>query len=326
LVQVVYASDAPGSPEGTPTQSRSSADSLRLGQTHHLRAEGDVCEADHSLALTAVLEQNRLVRRPILLEMPIVFTGKSDAAWRRYGKVDPYFGVCNQDKYQRQNLNGDILEEFFQSGAEYINFILRVVREHVDGEFRPARALDFGCGVGRLTIPLAQVCSHVVGVDVSCHMLNEAQKNLHDRTTNVDLQIADDKLSNVSGTFDFVVSFMVFQHIPPQRGEAILKVIIDRLDTGGIGVLHFTYHRRAPRIKHAVQWTRKYVPFANNFVNLLQKKPFLYPLMQWNNYNLNSILLLLQEQNCGHSYIRFTDHGEHLGVILFFQKKTFPTL
>jgi hypothetical protein len=40
-----------------------------------------------------------------------MFTGNSDAAWRRYGKRDPYFGVVSHEKYQRQNLNEGVLED-----------------------------------------------------------------------------------------------------------------------------------------------------------------------------------------------------------------------
>jgi len=160
-------------------------------------------------------------------------------------------------------------------------------------------------------------------------MLNEAQKNClrNNLTANVDLVRPDCVLSNVSGTFDFVVSLYVFQHIPPPRGEAILKAILNRLDAGGIGALHFTYFRRASRAKYMAQWMRRYVPFANNFVNLLiRKKPLFYPLMQWHNYDLNKIYSVLQAEGCAHSYVRFTDHGGHLGAMLFFQKKALQPL
>lgn len=257
-----------------------------------------------------------------------MFVGNSDAAWERYGKLNPYFGVCTQEKYKSKNLNESALEEFFQSGEEQIKSVFDIVQERVDRNFRPTRALDFGCGVGRLTIPLARVCHSVVGVDASESMLNEARKNClrNNDVANVYWIRSDDKLSKVSGTFDFVLSLIVFQHIPPPRGEMILKSIVDRLDPGGVGVLHFTYSSRVPRVAflRAVQWVRRYVPLANNFVNLtVRKKPFFYPLMQWHNYNLNNILLILQEKSCELSYLIFTNHGGHLGVILFFQKKQF---
>jgi len=257
-----------------------------------------------------------------------MFTGNSDRAWERYGDLDPYFGVCVQDKYRMGRLSESTLKEFFHSGEEHINQLLNLIQQHLDSKFQPSRALDFGCGVGRLTIPLARICSYVVGIDIADSMLREARRNClrENVASKVNLVKSDDKLSKVAGTFDLIVSFIVFQHIPPRRGLVLLEAIIDRLDANGVGVVHFTYHRIAPRAKHIVHWLRKYVPLANNVVNVIQRQPFLRPLMQWNNYQLNRIYLKLQEKGCEHVYVRFTDHGETLGVILIFQKKALPTL
>jgi hypothetical protein len=48
------------------------------------------------------------------------------------------------------------------------------------------------------------------------------------------------------------------------------------------------------------------------------------PVMQWNTYNLNNIFLMLREKGCNHSYVRFTEDGRMVGVVLFFQKKALP--
>ncbi|MEZ0334809.1 MAG: methyltransferase domain-containing protein [Gemmatimonadales bacterium] len=46
--------------------------------------------------------------------------------------------------------------------------------EEVFGPFRRNIALDFGCGVWRLTRPLSERFQHVIGVDISSSMLDEA--------------------------------------------------------------------------------------------------------------------------------------------------------
>src|SRR5215204_1073046 len=110
-----------------------------------------------------------------------MLTEGSDAVWERYGRLDPYFGVLNKEPYKSENLDASALEKFFRSGEEDVRSFLKVAQEHFDSGFQPTRALDFGCGVGRLTIPLAGVCSRVVGVDVAPSMLEEAQKNLRNK-------------------------------------------------------------------------------------------------------------------------------------------------
>jgi SAM-dependent methyltransferase len=248
---------------------------------------------------------------------------RSDVAWEKYGSLDPYFGVYNNEQYKTENLDASALETFFRAGEENVSSLLKDVREHLDSDFKPSRTLDFGCGVGRLTIPLAEICSRVVGVDVAPSMLEEAQRNLRDRAiSHVDLVVADDRLSKVTGTFDFLVSFDVFQHIVPRRGETILRAMISRLEEDGIGALRLTYWRKTSRIRRTVDWMRKHVPFVNNLWNLAQKRPFFYPMMQWNNYNIAMIHSLLHAQGCGqiHAQLVGRENG-HCDVILLFQKK-----
>ena len=248
---------------------------------------------------------------------------RSDAHWERYGKEDPYYGVWVSGRFHASNLSVEAKEEFFASGQQYIDFVKDAIRQHIDIEFAPSVALDFGCGVGRLTIPLAQSFPKVIAVDVSPSMLQELKRNLKLRgLENVYAINADDTLSGIKETYDLVISYNVFQHIGVHRGEFILRRLLDRLETGGVGALHFTYHRKASKARYAVHWTRKHLPFVNNLVNVVQGKPIDQPLMQWNNYNLNRIQLILEEGGCGSVYIRPTgiDVNGHFGVILFFQK------
>ena len=116
------------------------------------------------------------------------------------------------------------------------------MRRRLDADFAPRSVLDFGCGVGRMLLPLAARCQRAVGVDVSESMLAEAGEHCRRRgLSNVDLVRSDgDDLSSL-GTFDLVHSFIVFQHISPDRGEATLRELGRVLNPGGVGVLHFAY-------------------------------------------------------------------------------------
>jgi SAM-dependent methyltransferase len=245
----------------------------------------------------------------------------SDAAWNRYGEIDPYFGVVSHDRFRRENLDDTAIAEFFRSGQTHVDWLVRTIRNRVDEAFTPRRTLDFGCGVGRLLIPLARLCHQVVGVDVSEGMLQEATRNCASHGAfNVNVARSDDRLSLVDGTFDFVHSWIVFQHIPPRRGMVILREIVGRLEHGGVGALHFTYHSTAPRSQRARAWLRSRVPGVNALVNLGRGRPPSYPVMQMNAYDLNRIVALLQSVGCEQVHAHFTDHGGHLGAILVFRK------
>lgn len=98
----------------------------------------------------------------------------TDLEWERWGAKDPYFGVRTEDRFRKNNINAEIKKEFFNSGKLLIEHVINQCRLHVDSDFKPTRALDFGCGVGRMVIPLSRIAEDVVGVDVSESMLLEA--------------------------------------------------------------------------------------------------------------------------------------------------------
>lgn len=247
----------------------------------------------------------------------------TDKSWEKYGFEDAYFGVLNQDKFKRNKLDENSLQDFFDSGKEHINNVIDTIQKHLEPGFQPKQVLDFGCGVGRLLIPLAQVSEQVVGLDISDSMLAEAKKNCERNSIhNVKLVKSDDSLSGIAGEkYDFIHSYIVFQHMSVRRGEAILAKMIEHLSDRGIAVLHFTYHYKGSKIKKVTDWMRQQIPLVQNIVNLYRKRKFDYPVMLMNQYSLNKLYLILQNRNIYDSYVRFTNDSGHLGIILYFQKQ-----
>src|SRR5262249_15948332 len=153
--------------------------------------------------------------------------------------------------------------------------------------FEPRRVLDFGCGVGRLVIPLAKRCGQVVGVDVAQSMLAEARSICGKLgLTNVRLHRSDDRLTGVEGAFDLAHSYIVFQPIPGRRGMALLKRLLALVDDNGVCVLHFVYHN--PDLSSGLRgWLRL------GWVWLTHPRPAAPP-MQMNAYPLNAVLQAVQ--------------------------------
>lgn len=251
----------------------------------------------------------------------------TDSAWESFGKLEPYYGVFSKPYFLTKNLSGEVRDVFFATGEKHVDDVLAIVRESLAPDFAPRRALDFGCGVGRVAIPLARRAKEVVGVDVSESMLAEARHNCEARgVSNLALVRSDDRLSALTGEFDFIHSFVVFQHIPRKRGEALLDALLGRLAPNGVGVLHFTFATRDSRLRRMAQWVRGHVPLAHNVINLAQRKPFGFPHMQMNCYDVDALLQRLQHHGCHRVNVRFTDHGQHLGVVLIFQRAESPAL
>jgi SAM-dependent methyltransferase len=240
----------------------------------------------------------------------------TDGDWEDWGRRDPYFAVLTDPKFRRNNLTEAAKKEFFDSGRIHVDHVMRVIRRHVDTEFAPKRALDFGCGVGRVLIPWAEVAQEVVGLDVSPSMLQEAKRNCEERgISNVQLLASDDEMSLVTGVFDLIHSFIVFQHIPIDRGRAIFFKLLQHLKPGGVGALQLTYSKRHFASTYGIDPTdprsRGTIPKSGDKVD---------PEMQMNPYNVNELLFLMQSQGIVQFHTEFVDHGGEFGLFFFFQK------
>ncbi len=251
----------------------------------------------------------------------------TDKDWEIYGQTAPYFGVLSDEKFSPENLDESAISDFFASGEQHITQLLEAIKQHLSQDFAPARCLDFGCGVGRLVFPLARRFAHVVGVDVSSSMIEEARRNrLKYGIENVEFAESDDRLSKVSGTFDFIHSYIVMQHIPRERGELIVQRLLELMNPGGVAALHFTYSwdgwlREATPANRLMRWLRESVPLFHNFTNLAKGRKFNHPFMQMNVYDLNKLFSLLQQHGCEQAHAQFTNHAGHWGLMLLFQKK-----
>lgn len=248
-----------------------------------------------------------------------LLTNNSDRDWERFGQTDPYFAVLSDPEYHGR-LSAEARAAFFRSGEVHVERLLAIIRSRLDQAFRPQRALDFGCGVGRILIPLAGRCREVTGVDVSAAMLAEARRNCDAAgAPHVRLVSSDDDLSAVDGEFDLVHSYIVLQHVPVARGERIVRALASRLAAGGVGIFHVTYARAAAAslLSRLLYWARTRVPGAHWALNLALGRAPQAPLMQNNLYSVTRLLDILWHHGCEEVHVQFTDHQGNRGVLLF---------
>jgi ubiquinone/menaquinone biosynthesis C-methylase UbiE len=221
----------------------------------------------------------------------------SDRNWEELAKNDPYYAVYSIPKFHKDKLTRESINDFFSSGYDFIAFLSEEIKSHFDINFSPRKSLDFGCGVGRLLIPLSDISENIVGVDVSETMLLHAKVNCTEKgVNNVSLIKGDDLLTGINQTFDFITSYIVFQHIAEKKGLILLSRLIDLLEPNGIGAIHFVYYRNCSNMLKFIDRLKKYIPFMNNFINLIRGRTFLSPYVEMNSYNLSNILSIFQEK------------------------------
>lgn len=249
-----------------------------------------------------------------------MLTSNTDRDWESLAASDSYFHVLTDDKFRKANLTDEGKAAFFASGHDYINYVLARARGQFDPAFVPRKSLDFGCGVGRIVIPLAGLSETVTGVDVSDSMLDEAIRNCESRDIqNVRFVKSDDALAQLTGRYDFIHSIIVFQHIPVKRGMRILTRLLAHAEPGAICVMHFTYAAQISRSLSIESWIKKHLPLGRPVINLLRGKNLSAPSIQMNAYDLNYIVRTLRESGVLSFYAEHTDHGQYLGLLMYFQ-------
>lgn len=241
----------------------------------------------------------------------------ADRTWRPFGRMDPYYGVCSDDRFRADRMDAEARRAFFQSGEEHVGWVMDAVRRTVVPGFNPSRILDFGCGVGRLVLPFARIAEEVVGADIAPEMLAEAQRNSEKAgLDNTSFVRVDDSLNTVTGRFDLVHAFIVFQHIPPARGEQIALSLVEKLAPGGVAALHFTYRREARLSRKIVHALRKRIPGANLIANLAQGRASDDPFIPMYSYRLQRLVDGFRRAGCSEIHMMLTDHGGHLGAMM----------
>lgn len=82
--------------------------------------------------------------------------------WNDLALADPMWAVCS-DPAKRGSWHRDA---FLETGQEEVDRIMRELANHGWAPEQSGSALDFGCGLGRLTRALGNHFAAVVGIDI----------------------------------------------------------------------------------------------------------------------------------------------------------------
>ncbi len=169
--------------------------------------------------------------------------------WEILGEEDPLWAVIT-DKTKRMKWK-EHLDEFFQLGDIEIEGIIGYLTEK-GVSFNRQKALDFGCGVGRLARSLCKIFDFVIGVDISQPMLDKAiELNAEVKNCTFYLNTKPDLSIFETESFDFIYSSLVLQHIPPKFSLNYIKEFIRLLSPKGVAVFQIpfrSHHRFYKRI------------------------------------------------------------------------------
>ena len=209
-------------------------------------------------------------------------------------RTDPLWAVCTE--LGPQGGSFDNLERFWESGRMDVDAALKHAEACGLDLDRDGEALDFGCGPGRVSQPLAQVFARCVGVDISPTMLELARGfNANRDRLNFILNERPDLSIFADDRFAFAYSTRVLQHIPRRHALAYAGELV-RVLSRDRGVLVFHAHeieggrvfsglsalqrvrQRTTRLR--VRLRRAYAGFNNREGPPLPPRMHMFPLPQ----------------------------------------------
>jgi SAM-dependent methyltransferase len=160
--------------------------------------------------------------------------------WDDLAKIDPMWAICSDPAKQQGKWP---VTDFFTTGRHQLRNVLETIGS-LGVVLSRGVALDFGCGLGRLTQALAEEFDRVYGVDISREMIERAERlnKFGEKCKYVvnpmgHLRIFDDD------SFDFIYTDIVLQHMPPGLMLGYIREFIRTLKVEGILVFRVPIQR-----------------------------------------------------------------------------------
>jgi len=184
--------------------------------------------------------------------------------WEFFARRDPLWAIATLPGKSRGRWDR---KDFFQTGKKEIAGVMEYLKS-IDRFPVREKALDFGCGVGRLTQALADYFDEVCGGDIAPTMITLARQYSREGSRckfflneSSDLRLFEDN------TFDFIYSNIVLQHIEPQYVQSYIEEFVRVLKPAGVLVFQMPSQLVPLRsLRGVVQFILP--PFA---LNLLKK-------------------------------------------------------
>jgi len=213
--------------------------------------------------------------------------------WNKFGQDDPLWAILSE--VNKKNKKWD-KKEFFKTGEYEIDNIIKYINSF-GLNVHTNRALDFGCGVGRLTQQLANYFEEVHGVDISQSFLDLAneynqnkEKIYYHLNENSDLKLFSNSY------FNFIYTNITLQHIKPKISKKYIREFLRILNPGGVLIFQLPAPFKINDFKN--------FNFKNLFTFFAQYTPrwlldLLHPLVHFDMYGIEKKQIIKLLENNG---------------------------
>mmetsp|Transcript_122350 Transcript_122350/g.222556 ORF Transcript_122350/g.222556 Transcript_122350/m.222556 type:complete len:363 (-) Transcript_122350:9-1097(-) len=222
------------------------------------------------------------------------------AYWNRMGSTNPWMAeFAHKESAPARYTPTYLKHDFYSSGQEWLDLTLKIALEHNVHNIIPedpssARAVDFGCGLGRTSNPIAKLgFKETFCVDTSQTMIDAAKTEL--TTLQGSGEIMDDVLHHINfvrsgldlsctvetDSVDFLHSALTLQYMKPVVQIAYIEQFCDLLKIGGAGLVqiasavfgdsgsrHCDLHEKAPADEEPARY---HIPHTEASTHLLSR-------------------------------------------------------
>ncbi|MBF2056502.1 MAG: magnesium protoporphyrin IX methyltransferase [Cyanobacterium sp. T60_A2020_053] len=139
--------------------------------------------------------------------------------------VKEYFNATGFERWR--NIYGDgsvnkVQLDIRQGHQQTIDKVVAWLQD--DGNLSELVICDAGCGVGSLTIPLAQAGAKVFASDISAKMVGEAAERIKETVKNpINVRVAVQDLESIRGEYDTVICLDVLIHYPTEDASTMIS-------------------------------------------------------------------------------------------------------
>lgn len=139
--------------------------------------------------------------------------------------VKEYFNATGFDRWRNIYGEGKVNKvqlDIRQGHQQTIDTVVGWLKD--DGNLSQLSICDAGCGVGSLTLPLAQEGATIYASDISSKMIGEAAERIKKVMTNPrNIRLGVQDLESIRGSYDTVICLDVLIHYPTEDAEKMIN-------------------------------------------------------------------------------------------------------
>lgn len=225
---------------------------------------------------------------------------KIKIAWTHLGRARPHHSVLTHSDYLPENFGETSQELFWASGRQQADSVTRLLGSLLFGNPGNKTCVDYGCGVGRISAPLALKFRKVHGYDISStHLALAAERARALGIGNLVLHECSDDLLLPLEACDLFYSKLVFQHNPPIIIARLLRNALWALRPAGIAIFQLLTYRVGYRFKtrewlaasHALDMQMHCIPQETVFRIILENGCVVLQVREDNSAGLRDVFL-----------------------------------